>query len=70
MARPAPPVPPFRLRPSTVSDPATRHQELRAQIAHHEHLYRVEHAPEISDQAFDALVKELEALEKEHPALA
>ncbi|MFP4541246.1 MAG: NAD-dependent DNA ligase LigA [Opitutales bacterium] len=53
-----------------MSDPATRHQELRAQIAHHEHLYRVEHAPEISDQAFDALVKELEALEKEHPALA
>ncbi len=36
---------------------------LRAEIARHEHLYRVENAPEISDQAFDRLLRELSELE-------
>ena len=51
------------------ADPAARIQKLREEIARHEHLYRVEHQPEISDPAFDRLVRELAELEAAHPAL-
>jgi DNA ligase (NAD+) len=50
-------------------DPATRIEQLRDQIRHHEERYYVYNDPEITDDAFDALVKELEALEREHPDL-
>ncbi|MEX1012588.1 MAG: NAD-dependent DNA ligase LigA [Waddliaceae bacterium] len=33
----------------------------------HNQLYYVDHAPEISDEAYDALLKEIEEIEKEHP---
>jgi DNA ligase (NAD+) len=36
-------------------------------IWHHNRLYYVEHAPEISDEEYDMLFKRLEQLEKEHP---
>ncbi|MCC6681743.1 MAG: NAD-dependent DNA ligase LigA [Phycisphaeraceae bacterium] len=49
--------------------PAQRIARLRDQIDHHNYLYYVEAAPDISDQKFDALLKELEALEAEHPDL-
>lgn len=49
--------------------PSERIAELRALIAHHERLYRVEHAPEITDSEFDQLVSELAALETAHPDL-
>lgn len=52
---------------SSPSDPAARVQTLRAEIARHERLYRVENAPEISDQAFDRLVTELAELEATFP---
>src|SRR5271154_1817197 len=42
---------------------------LREQILHHEYRYYVLDAPEISDAAFDALMRELKALEAEHPEL-
>ncbi|MDD5593121.1 MAG: NAD-dependent DNA ligase LigA [Candidatus Margulisbacteria bacterium] len=42
---------------------------LREQIRHHDHLYYVLDKPEISDQAYDKLFKELEALEKQFPDL-
>lgn len=45
-------------------------ERLREEIRRHEHLYRVESAPEISDQAFDRMVKELERLEAEYPLFA
>lgn len=45
-------------------------ERLRGQIQYHEHLYRVENAPEISDQEFDRLLKELERLESEFPLFA
>ena len=45
-------------------------ERLRQEIRRHEHLYRVEHAPEISDQAFDRMVKELEQLEADYPLFA
>jgi DNA ligase (NAD+) len=50
-------------------DALTRINELRAQIRHHEERYYVHSAPEISDAEFDALVRELERLEGDHPDL-
>jgi DNA ligase (NAD+) len=50
-------------------DPLTRINELRQQIRYHEERYYVLTDPEISDAAFDGLVKELEALEEQHPDL-
>ena len=49
--------------------PAERLADLRARIRHHEERYYLLNDPEISDAEFDALVKELEALEREHPDL-
>jgi len=49
--------------------PAERIEELRRQIRHHEERYYVLDAPEIADAEFDALMKELERLENEHPDL-
>jgi DNA ligase (NAD+) len=43
--------------------------DLRARIRHHEERYYVLSDPEISDAEFDALLKQLEALEAEHPEL-
>ncbi len=48
---------------------AHRIQELRTQIRHHDFLYYVEARPEISDREYDALLCELENLEREHPDL-
>ncbi len=50
-------------------DPADRIDQLRDEIRRHEDRYYVQNDPEITDDAFDALVKELEALEAEHPDL-
>jgi DNA ligase (NAD+) len=46
-----------------------RIENLREQIRHHNRRYYVEDAPEISDAEYDALYKELEALEAENPEL-
>ena len=48
---------------------AERISKLRSEIRHHEYLYYVEDRPEISDEEFDRLFRELEALESEHPEL-
>lgn len=40
---------------------------LREELNRHNHNYYALNAPEISDQEFDMLMKELEALEREHP---
>ncbi len=45
-------------------------QELRAQLHHHNYLYYVKNAPEISDYDYDMMLKELEKLEKSHPEYA
>lgn len=47
-----------------------RLQQLRAEIAHHDELYFKKAAPEIGDAAYDALKRELRALEQQFPALA
>ncbi len=48
---------------------AERIAELRSQIRHHDHLYYVRDAPEISDEAYDRLFHELRDLEARFPAL-
>ncbi len=50
-------------------DAAARIQELRQLIRRHEELYYIQSAPELSDQEFDDLLHELEALEAAHPDL-
>jgi len=49
---------------------AERAGRLRALIEEHNHRYYVLDAPTISDAEFDSLFRELEALEREYPALA
>ncbi|HLJ26929.1 MAG TPA: NAD-dependent DNA ligase LigA [Candidatus Angelobacter sp.] len=44
-------------------------EALREKIRHHEHLYYVLDAPEISDADFDRLMRELKTLEAAHPGL-
>ncbi len=51
------------------SDPAGRAEELRQQIEYHNVRYHQLDDPEISDAEYDALVRELRALEERHPEL-
>jgi DNA ligase (NAD+) len=46
-----------------------RVEDLREQVRYHNRRYHVNDAPEISDAEYDALYRELEALEDEHPEL-
>ncbi len=52
-----------------VLDPVGRIDELREIIRHHSRLYYEQDSPEIPDADFDALLRELEMLEEEHPDL-
>jgi DNA ligase (NAD+) len=49
---------------------AERVSQLRGDIAHHDQRYYVLDDPEITDAEYDALMRELLALEKAHPQLA
>ncbi len=49
--------------------PAERIEALRRLIRHHEERYYIQSQPEIADAEFDALMRELERLEAEHPDL-
>jgi DNA ligase (NAD+) len=49
--------------------PQTRVTELRRQLAYHNHRYYTLDAPEISDAAYDAIMRELQQLEAAHPQL-
>lgn len=51
-------------------DPREAVEDLRREIRRHERLYHVESRPEITDAEFDRLLRELIALEAEHPELA
>ena len=51
------------------TDAASRARELREEIRRHDHLYHVLDAPEISDAAFDRLMRELRAIEDARPDL-
>ncbi|MGD9405311.1 MAG: NAD-dependent DNA ligase LigA [Anaerolineae bacterium] len=50
-------------------DAKSRIEELRAQVRYHAHLYHVLDDPIISDDAYDALYRELQELEAAHPEL-
>ena len=47
----------------------TRHADLAEQIEEHRFRYHVADAPTISDGEYDALMRELDALENEHSEL-
>ncbi len=61
----------MRSEPDAVDpvSPVERIESLRAQVAHHNERYHTLDAPEISDADYDALVRELRALEADHPEL-
>ncbi len=47
-----------------------RIETLRRQLEYHNHRYYVDNAPEITDFEFDALMRELQELERAHPEFA
>src|SRR3954447_26614231 len=53
----------------TSNDPAQRIAELRDQIRQHNYRYHVLDDPIVSDAEYDALMRELRALEDAHPEL-
>ncbi len=65
---------PFGRFPKTSSmdifEAQERISKLTTELNRHNYLYYVKAAPEISDYAFDLMLKELEQLEKEFPQLA
>jgi DNA ligase (NAD+) len=67
-------VPRDRARPSprkasALDRAAHRMRELREELRRHEHLYYVRSAPEIADEEYDRLERELRDLEARHPEL-
>lgn len=56
-------------RMSTRDNPAQRIESLREQIREHNYRYHVLDEPRIPDSEYDRLLRELETLETEHPAL-
>jgi DNA ligase (NAD+) len=55
---------------SAPADVRERVEDLRRQVEYHSHRYYVLDDPEIGDDEYDALFRELQALEQEHPDLA
>ena len=54
----------------SASEGAARAAELRAQLHHHNYRYHVLDDPEIPDAEYDRMLRELQALEADHPELA
>ena len=52
-----------------MKDPAREVEALREELRRHEHLYYVLDRPEISDAEYDGLMRRLQQLETDHPAL-
>src|SRR5579864_5081154 len=50
-------------------DAEQRLRKLRAELERHNHRYYVLDDPEVSDSEYDRLMRELQALEQEHPEL-
>ncbi len=70
-AEAAEPAPALEAHPSPAPDasPAARIAFLTAELNRHNRLYHQLDAPEITDEAYDALFRELVALEEAHPDL-
>ena len=54
---------------ATVETPQQQIDTLRTELVHHEHLYYVLDDPQITDAQYDKLMRDLKALEAEHPDL-
>ena len=54
----------------TIEEAAQRAEALRREIERNTYLYYALDAPEISDAAYDSLMRELRGLEAVHPQLA
>lgn len=61
------PLPDEPMPANAASDAKARIEALRREIEHHSYLYYADDAPEISDAAFDSLMRELRELEAAHP---
>ncbi|HUA80692.1 MAG TPA: NAD-dependent DNA ligase LigA [Dyella sp.] len=57
-------------KPSSPLSPARHAEDLRKRIEHANYRYHVLDDPEITDAEYDRLLRELEALEADHPQLA
>ena len=57
------------MNPADAADARERVEQLRREIRRHDRLYHVEARPEISDEAYDRLIRELQELEQAHPEL-
>lgn len=57
------------MAPSAAKSAAARVRELRKQIEHHNYRYHVLDDPEVSDAAYDRLMRELKGLEEQYPDL-
>ncbi|MDE2188457.1 MAG: NAD-dependent DNA ligase LigA [Patescibacteria group bacterium] len=57
------------MKKSVPKDVVGRLNKLKEAINHHSHLYHALDQPEISDEAYDSLVRELETIEAEYPDL-
>ncbi|OHA79646.1 MAG: hypothetical protein A2675_03090 [Candidatus Yonathbacteria bacterium RIFCSPHIGHO2_01_FULL_51_10] len=55
--------------PATKQAASSRIQQLKKAIEYHRHRYHVADAPEISDEAYDALMEELRLIEEKFPVL-
>ena len=53
----------------TTTDVTERIEELRERLNYHNYRYYVLDSPEVSDAQYDALMRELRAIEAEHPEL-
>lgn len=58
-----------QLFPDDLHEADLRAAQLREELRHHSHLYYALDAPEISDAAYDALLRELETIEAGYPEL-
>src|SRR5438477_11406084 len=52
-----------------VRDVLQQIEHLRDELRRHEHLYYVQDKPEITDAEYDAMMRQLQALEAEYPGL-
>jgi DNA ligase (NAD+) len=59
----------MRMKSNAPKDIVLRLNKLKELIIHHQRLYHTLDKPEITDEAYDSLVHELIAIEKEHPEL-
>ncbi len=53
----------------TLLEAKKRVEDLRLTLEHHRYLYHVLDAPTVSDEVYDSLIRELDALEKKYPEL-